>query len=89
MDNHTTTCITFFGAFLAIYIISYYLEIYLYNYSLDYIENIRHWRPAPLVAFLHFCSYSGDFDTFWIIACVIWGFSKDIKRTYFINLFLF
>ena len=81
--------VIFLSAFLSIIVITYYTEIKFYHSSLDYIEQVRHWRPVPLVAILHFFSYSGDVDVWWIIAFVIWGFSKNQLRTYFINLFIF
>lgn len=37
---------------------------------------------------MHFCSYTGDVDPWWMIAFFYWGFSQSKMRTDFVNQFL-
>jgi hypothetical protein len=58
-----------------ILVLSNYMEINMVEASMKHTEEIKQWRPDWFVKIMHFCSYTGDVDPWWMIAFAYWGFS--------------
>jgi hypothetical protein len=77
----------FFSTLIAILALTQYLEVILYQKSIDFIKENKHYRPVALVKVMHLFSYTGEVDVWMMVSFFYWGFSKKYSRKYFINLF--